>query len=112
MDALSGYDAVASAYVERFQEELGQKPFDARMLEWFAGRARSVGPLCDMGCGPGHVAAYLRSLRCDVCGVDLSSEMVRHAQGLNPGIPFEQGGSTCPRSLIRPTEASRRSIRS
>jgi SAM-dependent methyltransferase len=91
MNPRSGYDAVASAYVGRFRNELGGKPFDAKMLEWFAERARSVGPLCDMGCGPGQVAAHLQALDCDVCGVDLSSEMVRHAEGLNPGIPFQQG---------------------
>ncbi len=91
MDPLLGYDAVASAYVERFRDELGAKPFDAKMLEWFAERTRSIGRVCDMGCGPGQVAAYLRTLQCDVCGVDLSSEMVRHAERANPGIPFERG---------------------
>lgn len=91
MDPLLGYDAVASAYVERFQDELDDKPFDAKMLEWFAERSQSIGQVCDMGCGPGQVAAYLSGLQCDVCGVDQSAEMVRHAERLSPQIPFEQG---------------------
>ena len=91
MDVQSGYDAVASAYADRFRDELGDKPFDTRMLDWLAERAGGVGPICDMGCGPGQVAAYLRAGGCDVCGVDLSGAMVRHASRLNPGIPFEQG---------------------
>ena len=91
VDLQSGYDAVASAYVERFGDELGEKSFDTMMLDWFAERATSVGPICDMGCGPGQVAAHLHALGCDVCGVDLSAEMVRHATRANPGIAFEQG---------------------
>ena len=58
MDVQSGYDAVASAYADRFRDELGDKPFDTRMLDWLAERAGGVGPICDMGCGPGQVAAY------------------------------------------------------
>ena len=91
MDVQSGYDAVASAYADRFRDELGDKPFDMRMLDWLAERAAGIGPICDVGCGPGQVAAYLRTRGCDVCGVDLSAEMVRHASRLNPDVPFEQG---------------------
>lgn len=91
MDVQSGYDAVASTYVERFRDELSQKPFDAKMLDWLAERVGPVGPICDMGCGPGHVAAYLHALGCDVCGIDLSAEMVRHAEQVNPDIAVEQG---------------------
>lgn len=91
VDVRSGYDAVAAAYADRFCDELDQKPFDVKMLTWLAERAGPVGPICDLGCGPGQVAAFLGGLGCDACGVDLSPEMVRQAQRLNPGIPFEQG---------------------
>jgi SAM-dependent methyltransferase len=91
VDVWSGYDAVAADYVDRFGDELGDKPFDARMLDWLAERVGSIGPVCDMGCGPGQVAAYLAAQGYEVCGVDLSSEMVRHAERINPSIPFEQG---------------------
>lgn len=91
VDLQAGYDAVAAAYVQRFGDELGRKPFDVRMLDWLAEREGAVGPICDMGCGPGQAASYLRSRGWDVCGVDLSSSMVQHAGRANPGIPFEQG---------------------
>ena len=91
VEVQAAYDAVASAYAERFRDELDEKPFDVKMLEWLAERAGSIGPICDMGCGPGQVAAYLQARGYDTCGVDLSAEMVRHAGRANPGIPFEQG---------------------
>ncbi|MBS1789311.1 MAG: class I SAM-dependent methyltransferase [Acidobacteria bacterium] len=46
---------------------------------------------CDLGCGPGQVAHYLRSIGANACGIDLSAQMVRQAQRLNPDIPFQQG---------------------
>ena len=91
MDVQSGYDAVAAAYADRFRDELVDKPFDRRMLDWLVERAGGIGPICDLGCGPGQVAAYLRTQGCVVCGVDLSAEMVRHASRVNSDIPFEQG---------------------
>jgi len=50
-----------------------------------------MGRVCDLGCGPGHIARYLRDRGVDACGIDLSSEMVRCAQRLNSDIPFEVG---------------------
>ena len=52
---------------------------------------RDVGPACDLGCGPGHVARYLREHGVQVCGVDLSAELVERAHRLTPGIEFRQG---------------------
>jgi SAM-dependent methyltransferase len=47
--------------------------------------------VCDLGCGPGHVARYLREHGVQVCGLDLSSELVERARQLNPDVKFEQG---------------------
>jgi len=44
-----------------------------------------------MGCGPGHVARYLRQKGVEVCGVDLSGAMVERARRLSPHIEFRQG---------------------
>ncbi|HVM61781.1 MAG TPA: class I SAM-dependent methyltransferase [Verrucomicrobiae bacterium] len=44
-----------------------------------------------MGCGPGHVARYLRDQGVNVCGVDLSPAMVERARRLVPGVEFQQG---------------------
>jgi SAM-dependent methyltransferase len=61
------------------------------MLDWLALKVDGRGPICDMGCGPGQIARYLHSRGIDVCGVDLSAEMIAQAQRLNPEIPFRQG---------------------
>lgn len=44
-----------------------------------------------MGCGPGHVARYLHEHGVKVCGVDISTEMVKRARRLTPGVEFRQG---------------------
>ncbi len=67
------------------------KPLDRQLLDRFAASVRDVGPACDMGCGPGHVARYLHEQAVQVCGVDLSPAMVEQARRLTPGIDFRQG---------------------
>ena len=44
-----------------------------------------------MGCGPGHVARYLRDAGSSVFGLDLSPGMLEQARKLNPDIPFREG---------------------
>ena len=61
------YDAVAASYAAHFSDELDRKPFDRVMLSWLAERVAAQAfpgsaPICDLGCGPGHVAAHLTSL--------------------------------------------------
>lgn len=91
MEDLFGWDEVAEAYAQRFGGELDAKPFDRKMLDWFVERSGPVGPICDLGCGPGQVAAYVHSLGFEACGIDLSPEMVHHAAALNPKVPFQTG---------------------
>ena len=43
------------------------------------------------GGGPGHVARYLHKQGVQVCGVDLSAELVERAHRLTPGIELRQG---------------------
>ncbi|MGB7923039.1 MAG: class I SAM-dependent methyltransferase [Pyrinomonadaceae bacterium] len=87
----NNYDDVAEEYAREFCDELDKKPFDRKMLDWLAERVDRRGVICDMGCGPGQVAGYLRGRGAEVCGVDLSPEMVRQAQALRTDIPFQQG---------------------
>jgi SAM-dependent methyltransferase len=47
-----------------------------------------------VGCGPGHVARYLRERGVAAEGVDLSSATVAVAQRLNPGLPVRVGDLT------------------
>ncbi len=85
------YDRVAEPYAERLFEELSGKPLDCQLLDRLAESAGGIGPICDLGCGPGQVARYLHGRGAEVCGVDLSAGMVEQARRLNPGIPFVQG---------------------
>lgn len=87
----NSYDRVAEDYAEQFRDEMDQKPFDRKMLDWLAEKVGGSGVICDMGCGPGQIARYLHSRGVEACGVDLSREMVRQAQHLNPDISFQQG---------------------
>ena len=85
------YDRLADEYVRRIYDELQHKPLDRQLLDEFAARVKGNGSVCDLGCGPGHVARYLREHGVQVCGLDLSSELVERARQLNPDIKFEQG---------------------
>jgi ubiquinone/menaquinone biosynthesis C-methylase UbiE len=87
----NSYDRVAEEYAEQFRDEMDRKPFDRKMLDWLAEKVNRLGVICDMGCGPGQIARYLQGRAVKTCGVDLSSEMVKQAQRLNPDIPFQQG---------------------
>ena len=49
------------------------------------------GEVCDMGCGPGHVARYLRDVGATVFGLDIAPRMVEQARQLNPHISFREG---------------------
>jgi len=90
-DLQSGYDRVAEHYAAEYFEELNRKPFDRQLLDEFAKSVRDVGEICELGCGPGQVARYLKDRGVNMRGIDLSPEMVRVATRLNPDIPFEQG---------------------
>jgi SAM-dependent methyltransferase len=87
----SSYDRVAEDYAGQFRDELVEKPFDRKMLDWLAEKVGGAGVICDMGCGPGQVAGYLHGRGVEACGVDLSPAMVRQARRLNPEIEFRQG---------------------
>ena len=90
-DLQSGYDRVAERYAHEYFEELAHKPFDCQLLDDFARQVSKEGSVCELGCGPGQVARYLKDRGVDMRGIDLSAEMVRVAKRLNPDIPFEQG---------------------
>jgi SAM-dependent methyltransferase len=85
------YDRVAREYAIRISNELQQKPLDRELLSRFATQVAGTGEVCDMGCGPGHVARYLRDLDVNVFGLDLSPGMVQQARKLNAGISFQEG---------------------
>jgi SAM-dependent methyltransferase len=85
------YDRIAEEYTRRISDELQHKPLDRELLNRFAQQTDGRGEVCDMGCGPGHVARYLRDAGASVFGLDLSPGMVNQARKLNPDIPFREG---------------------
>ncbi len=87
----AGYNQVAAQYAEAFFHELENKPLDRELLDRLIGRVGKLGPICDMGCGPGEIARYLKDHGGDALGVDLSPEMIANARRLSPDIPFHVG---------------------
>lgn len=85
------YDRIAEQYTHRIYRELGGKPFDRELLRRFARATRGRGAVCDLGCGPGHIARFLRDAGAEVFGLDLSPGMIAQARALNPEIEFRQG---------------------
>src|SRR6185437_17031665 len=92
LDAIQkSYDSVADEYARHIFSELESKPLDRELLSRFAFELKGKGEICDMGCGPGHVARYLRDHGADVFGLDLSAGMLEEARRLNPDITFREG---------------------
>ncbi|WP_376088608.1 class I SAM-dependent DNA methyltransferase [Roseomonas sp. CCTCC AB2023176] len=83
------YDALASQYARQLGGELAHKPFDRDWLSAFARRMAGRGPVADLGCGPGHVTAFLAAQGVEVVGIDLSPGMIGQARGAHPGLAFE-----------------------
>lgn len=83
------YNVLAEDYARNIYGELQHKPLDRELLLRFARSVR--GEICDLGCGPGHVARFLHEAGAKVFGLDLSPGMVKQARKLNPGIEFREG---------------------
>ncbi len=86
----SSYDRLAAEYTRLLYNELDHKPLDRELLDRFARLVKGKGRACDMGCGPGQVAAYLRARGLDMLGIDLSPGMIAQARKANPGIEFRE----------------------
>lgn len=93
------YDAVAADYARLVGTELTdatEGPVDRALLSAFAELVTSsgLGPVCDVGCGPGRIAAHLSSLGLSVMGVDLSPRMIDVARAAHPSLRFDVGSLT------------------
>jgi len=86
----ASYDAVAARYAQEIGGELAGKPVDRALLACLAELAGD-GLIADVGCGPGHVTAYLADLGADVVGIDLSPGMIQVARERHPELRFEVG---------------------
>jgi len=88
------YDRVADAYVELGMGRLAAEPWLRAVLAAFAESVRGLGPVLDVGCGPGTVTAHLAELGLDASGVDLSPRMVDHARRQYPELRFSVASAT------------------
>ncbi|MEU3073872.1 class I SAM-dependent methyltransferase [Streptomyces laurentii] len=90
------YDDVASTYADLFRDSLRDLPLDRAILNAFAELARAAGDgrVADLGCGPGHVTAYLEESGTSAFGIDASPAMIELARRFSPGLRFEVGSMT------------------
>ncbi|AJF63695.1 class I SAM-dependent methyltransferase [Streptomyces vietnamensis] len=90
------YGTVAADYVERVPPPSAMHPLSRAMPAGFAElvRTAALGPVADLGCGPGRVTAHLAGLGVSVFGVDLSPRMVGLARRAHPGLRFTEGSMT------------------
>jgi SAM-dependent methyltransferase len=86
-----GYDEVAREYLEHFGDELAHKPLDRALLAALLEETPDEARLADIGCGPGHVAAWLASRGASVVGIDLSPKMVEIGRSAYPEVKFREG---------------------
>lgn len=99
LDAVrASYDRVADSYVQLMQTtgmaDFRTQPWLRAAIDIFADAVGDLGPVLDVGCGPGQVTAYLAERGLDVSGVDLSPRMVDHARQLYPECRFEVASAT------------------
>jgi SAM-dependent methyltransferase len=85
------YDAVAEECVACFREELAGKPLNRALLACLAEEAEDGAPVADLGCGPGHVAAWLAGRGVASVGIDLSPAMIAVGRRDYPRVEFREG---------------------
>ncbi|WP_427923794.1 class I SAM-dependent methyltransferase [Streptomyces sp. cg40] len=92
------YDTVAADYVQLVKNPAELDPLSRAMLAAFAETVRSagLGPVADLGCGPGKVTAYVAELGVPVFGMDLSPRMIELARRAYPDLTFTVGSMTAP----------------
>ncbi len=99
-EVTGSYGKVAQDYATALADELPSMPFERWLLGEVAQAA--TGPVVEVGCGPGHVTAFLAAEGVQATGVDLTPEMVEQARARFPDGDYRVGDL---RQLIRPTTA-------
>lgn len=89
--ARRSYDAVAEVYAADFRDELAGKPLDRALLAGLAEEAEEGAPIADLGCGPGHAAAWLTDRGVAAVGIDLSPAMIAVGRREYPHVEFRVG---------------------
>ena len=91
--AREGYDRMAEVYTNHVGLEMTVPSIVRSALETFAHEVQKqdAAKVADVGCGPGHVTAYLAELGLDIFGVDNSPALLDIARAAHPDIRFEIG---------------------
>lgn len=82
MSVDAAYDVIADDYADTFAGTEAEQPADLGMIEQFGAALDPAGErrVLDAGCGAGRMLPVLRSLGCDVSGIDLSRGMLARAR--------------------------------
>ena len=97
----TAYTSVARAYGDHIAGELDHLPFERWLLARVAELAGEH-PVVEVGCGPGHVTAFLAAAGARASGIDVTPAMVDEARRRFPGGSYQVGDL---RSLMRPPDA-------
>ncbi|MBT2487282.1 class I SAM-dependent methyltransferase [Streptomyces sp. ISL-96] len=85
------YDTVAEEYAARLHDELAGKPLDRALLASLLEQTEPGAAIADLGCGPGHVAAWLAGKGARTVGIDLSAGMVEAGRRRFAQVEFREG---------------------
>lgn len=92
------YDHVADNHAQMVETtgvgDIRTHPRLEASIDAFADTVRGLGPVLDVGCGPGTVASYLAERGLDMSGVDLSPRMIENARRLHPHRRFSVASAT------------------
>jgi SAM-dependent methyltransferase len=83
------YAAVAELYIGLFGTSQQVHADDLAFMEQHL--SSQPGMVLDLGCGPGHLTGYLRSLGVDATGIDMVPEFIAHAKAAHPSGKFQLG---------------------
>lgn len=80
------YGVMAATYTELFGTTAAVHPGDLALIERHL--TALPGTVLDVGCGPGHLTAHLRSAQVAATGIDLVPAFLDHARATHPDVPY------------------------
>lgn len=83
------YGSMAARYIDLFGTSGQVHADDLAIIERHLSITR--GRVLDLGCGPGHLTAHLRTLGVDAAGIDVVPEFVEHARATHPDGDYRLG---------------------